>query len=388
MADRGKTSVLVNRRVTIGYKLALLAVSVLLVSCVGDETTETTESVTTSAVGSPVPTTTVVTTTTTMATTTTLAPPAVAAEFPQRGSAAPLWDDDAYASSGYRDLLGRLAAAGAEWVTVVPTWYQADLTSSAIYAETPGRTTTDEALIEGIRAAQALGFRVVLKPHVDPVEGGGRVGIQPDAEDAWFESYTEMILGYARLAEAEDVDQLVVGTEFRGISTSSEAWRTLISRVREVFSGPLTYAANHDEYDQIEFWEDLDFIGVDAYFPLGTVPSTDVSALTERWDEIADRLEQLAAATGRTVVFTEVGYPSQEGAITQPFNPSTSDVVSEEEQAAALQAMLDAVGDESWFGGLHWWMWYDEETSAAAELSYMPEGKLAGQILEEYWSGG
>jgi hypothetical protein len=188
------------------------------------------------------------------------------------------------------------------------------------------------------------------------------------------------------MAEEEGVEQFVVGTELGGTSGNQSAWREVIAGVREVYSRPITYAANHDEYEEIAFWDALDFIGVDAYFPLSEVPTTVISDLARAWEPIVADMAEIAQLQGRRIVFTEVGYPSQEGATVQPYNPSHSEVVSESEQAAAVEALVTAVAGEPWFGGFHWWMWFAESTDSAAALSYMPNGKPAGDILEAYWA--
>lgn len=313
-------------------------------------------------------------------------PPVVDATLPQNGAAAPLWDDQAYGEAQFAGTLADLAAAGAGWVTLIPTWYQLEPSSSEIYEEIPGRTASDDALITAIREAKELGLRVILKPHVDLTEGGSRLSIEPSVEEEWFASYTEMILAYASLAATEGVDQFVVGTELAATSQNASAWRAVISEVREVFDGPLTYAANHTEFEGVRFWDDLDFIGVDAYFPLSGTPTTIISTLSESWEPIIESLGAVAEDYDRMVVFTEVGYTSQEGTTVEPYNPAYSEVVSEEEQASALQALIDTVVPQPWFGGFHWWMWFAEDTEAEAALGYMPDGKLAGDILEQYWA--
>ena len=46
-------------------------------------------------------------------------------------------------------------------------------------------------------------------------------------------------------------------------------WRRLISKFRELCPGPLTYAVNWwGDYDVVEFWDELDYIGINAFFPL------------------------------------------------------------------------------------------------------------------------
>ena len=45
-------------------------------------------------------------------------------------------------------------------------------------------------------------------------------------------------------------------------------WRSLIAHVRNIYHGKLTYAANFDQYYEVGFWDALDVIGINAYFPL------------------------------------------------------------------------------------------------------------------------
>lgn len=384
MSPQAATHNFAYRMGTFRYLLATLFAGLLVSACSPSEPTTTTQSdavATTSTAAESV--TTLGTTTTTEPTP---APAEVDAELPQNGAAAPVWDDEAYGTDDYAGLLARLAEAGSPWVSLVPTWYQDALESSTIYSESGGRTATDASLVSAIEEAHSLGMQVILKPHVDVAGGGSRISIEPGDVNAWFSSYRDMILHYAAMAESQDVAQFVVGTELRGTSVHEAEWRELIADVRDVYSGPITYAANHDEFSEVAFWDALDFIGVDAYFPLSEIPTTIISDLRRSWDPIVESLAEVADHFGRSVVFTEIGYPSQEGATTQPFNPNFSEVVSEEEQAAALQAMIESLEPQPWFGGFHWWMWFDEDDAAHAALSYMPEGKLAGTILEEHWA--
>lgn len=366
--------------------ISLLAIA--LISCTSeDQITTTTEG------DRPTATTSIAPATTTTATPATTLPedlpePAmVTVDADQEGFAAPVWDDNEYGEPEFASALGALAETGAEWVTLVPTWYQSAPESSVVYPERPGRTSTDEDLLVAVDLARSLGLKIILKPHVDVVGGESRLRIAPSDVEEWFDSYGSMLLAYAELAESHGIEQFVIGTELAGVSGELEEWRSLVATVRSVYTGGITYAANHDEYLSVEFWEDLDFIGVDAYFPLATEPETDVGRLVRAWEPIIDEIAQLAEAQGRPVVFTEIGYPSQEGAVTAPYNPSISDIVSDEEQAAALDAMLEVTDDQPWFAGFHWWMWNRERSQAEKALGYTPEGKPAGETLHARWSG-
>ena len=62
------------------------------------------------------------------------------------------------------------------------------------------------------------------------------------------------------------MDLFAVGTELKAFAKKRpEFWKQLIQKVRTVYSGPLTYAANWDEYHEISFWQDLDYIGCLLY---------------------------------------------------------------------------------------------------------------------------
>ena len=82
-------------------------------------------------------------------------------------------------------------------------------------------------------------------------------------------SYTKFILTYAKLAQETKVDILCIGTELeRFVMSRPDYWCGLIERIRKIYNGKLTYAANWDEYKRTPFWDMLDYIGIDAYFPL------------------------------------------------------------------------------------------------------------------------
>lgn len=308
-------------------------------------------------------------------------------DFEQNGLIAPEWDSEAYGSDEFALDLEELAATGAEWVTLVPTWYQADVTTSEIQPEWQGRTATDAALSAAIERSRDLSLKVALKPHVDLSEGGPRATIEPADTNAWFTSYTDFITHYAELAEEADADELIVGTELAGTVEATSQWRQVIEEVRSVYSGPVLYAANWDEYQRVEFWDALDAIGIDAYFPLADLPTTDVSTLMEAWGPIVEELAAWSKEQNRPVVFTEAGYTSQEGTVTHPHEAWWTAILSEEEQVAAYTALLTTFEGQPWFAGTHWWMWFDYEGDEFAKsMGHTPQGKLAEDVLREAWA--
>ena len=106
-------------------------------------------------------------------------------------------------------------------------------------------------------------------------------------------------------------------------------WRELIAATREVFSGKLTYAANFDHYDQVAFWSELDFIGINSYFSLR--PHLDdqpgreelLVRFTEAWREIFGRIDAFRRERGledAPVLFTEIGYTFRRYSTVEPWN--------------------------------------------------------------------
>ena len=303
-----------------------------------------------------------------------------------RGMTLPSWNRTDYDSPAAPRYLRDIRATGARWVTLTPTWYQNRVTDSGPH--TTEETASDASVRDIVRRAHAAGLKVMVKPHIDLPGDADRAGIRPRDRAAWFAAYRRFITHYADLATATGVEQLAVGTELAGVSGDTAGWRSVIRAVRGHYRGPLTYAANYDEYRRIRFWRDLDVIGIDAYWPLSDGPTTDPARLRRAWTPIARDLAAYSARQGRRILFTEAGYVSQRGATTAPYSWTVSRRPDGAEQAAAYRALLDSFEGRAWWAGVCWWMWDDwpgsGETPAA--LAYTPHGKPAQQVLREKWA--
>ncbi|HVM08554.1 MAG TPA: hypothetical protein VM345_08835 [Acidimicrobiales bacterium] len=297
------------------------------------------------------------------------------------------WWHNNYATRDSDRMIGEIAATGAGWLVLVPTWFQATMTSTAI-APDPLESETDASVRQAIRVAKSRGLKVFLKPHVD-LKGfsGWRGDIRPSNLDEWFASYINFITTWARVAQQEGVEQFAVGTELASLSGQTARWHGVVDAVRSNFGGGLTYAANFDEYERVQFWDRLDYIGVDAYFELVKTPTTDVATLRNAWAPIAANLRTFSTRWSRPILFTEAGYVSQVGSTTQPWNWELSFIRSDAEQAAGYQAMFEVFWNEPWFAGIHWWMWdFIGRPIEDAAMSYSPHGKPAEAVLREWFA--
>ena len=285
-----------------------------------------------------------------------------------------------------------------EWISITPFGWQDRLTGTVI--ETNGEagywSESDSGVVELARMAHARGLRLALKPHlwVTGGSGGGKLAdLDPGSAAgwrAWFGSYRKFLLHYAVLAESAGVDLLVIGAELTRSSTRHpDEWRALIRETRRVYHGPLTYAANwYEEAEGIAFWDLLDFIGVQAYYPLAERAGADRAALVKGWSAPLATLEKLHKRWGKPVIFTEVGWKSTADGAVRPWEwPEESSQllsrVSTRAQADAYEAFFHAVWPKPWFGGVYFWKWYGrhERAGGAGDPDFTPQNKPAEAVL-------
>src|SRR5688572_6965651 len=275
------------------------------------------------------------------------------------------------------------AEHGVEWVTLTSAWYQ-ETPRSATMGPEKWRTTAPESIEEAMRAARELDLKVTLKPHLNSLDGTYRGEIAPHDVDRWFRSYSRMVRRYARLAERAGAAQFVVGTELEGVSRHEGQWRRLIADVRRRFSGRLTYAANYDEVFRVKFWDALDFIGVDAYFPLPARGEPEIGELVGAWRRPLAQLERLHRRWHKKVLLTEIGYPSAKSALRTPYEAKGAQDL--DLQRDAVEAALTAIAKRPWIAGAAWWEWWSRPSKLHDDDNEFPvNGKPAADVIEEWY---
>jgi Ca2+-binding RTX toxin-like protein len=295
-----------------------------------------------------------------------------------------------------------LAGAGVNSVAIVPNYYMDTITSSSVFA---GEITPSDAdVIAGIKAAQAAGLDVLLKPHVDPLDGIWRAYLDPADPAAWFASYKAMLVNYARIAEAAGLKTMSIGTELASMTGANyrAEWLDIISAVRAVFGGELTYSAEWGEASSLSFWDKLDVIGIDGYFPLAATEKVPTAAeLKYSWthpsavDSISDLLgglspvdylRDLSDRYGKNVVFTEIGFRPIEGAATSPGDWEMNGAFSEKAQANLFKALFETFGSQGgdWFSGFY--IWDRRAENGEVQKDYHTEGRPAQAIID-LWYG-
>jgi hypothetical protein len=284
------------------------------------------------------------------------------------------------------------------WITMVSYAGQKDFDSPSMHyyrGDSLAVIRRDSTWKSQINIAHSSGFKVFMKPHLwldEPSKGKWRSDIFPTTEEnwkLWSETYREYILMYAKIAETNKVELFCIGTELSRLSVEkTEFWKALIADVKNVYTGKITYAANWSkEYEKITFWNQLDYIGVQAYFPLVKNNYPSIAQISNGWQRHFPLLDSLHQKYNRKILFTEIGYKSTADGAIRPWqwieDPDNLDkILSNETQANSYQAFFDSVWHKDWFAGVHiWQLRSDYEPDKLSVLDFTPQGKPAEIVI-------
>lgn len=214
---------------------------------------------------------------------------------------------------------------------------------------------SDDKLIELIKFTKEQGLKVIVKPMVNPADGYWRAYIRFFDEDVpcepkwrdWFANYTEYILHYAELCEKLEVEMIIVGCELVGTDHRHKEWREIVSKVRERYSGLLTYNCDKYQEHNISWWDVLDVISSSGYYPLGD------------WEVQLDRISKVVAKYNKPFFFSECGCPSTREASKVPndWTAVGKNPVALEEQADFFKTMFERCHGLKWHFGYSIWDW-------------------------------
>ncbi|GAB3561854.1 hypothetical protein GCM10027578_03270 [Spirosoma luteolum] len=287
---------------------------------------------------------------------------------------------------------------GGNWVAIVPYGFCRKGDPHFFFSENRPKTSrrgwqwwgeTSEGVAGTVQMARQHGLKTMLKPHVW-MQGGSHLDLEFTTEADWqsFErDYSQYILHQARLADSLHVDLFCITTELDRFAMARPAfWRLLIGQVRQLYKGPLTYAANWDRYEKIPFWSQLDYIGVDAYFPLSDGRTPSVKTLVKGWKPHLATLADLSSQLQKPVLFTEFGYRSCDFAARAPWESEADCTPNPTAQANTYAALHEAVWGQPWFAGGFLWKWFlGDEHRHRERDQFSPQGKPAEAVLKTAW---
>ncbi len=314
-----------------------------------------------------------------------------AVEF-QKGFGYVTWSPEAYLGESSDESLAMMRELGTEWVSIHVTWYQNTVWSGDI--QRTSRTPTDESVIHAIRKAHELGMKVMLKPHLDLIDESdgswrGEIGSLRESDwDNWFRDYTDFIMHYVDMAVKENVEAFCVGTELSTAATAKGyMWEDLIRKVRSRYNGILTYAAHWDRYQDIRFWDKLDMVGINAYFPLTKKLNPSYDELVRELDKWLQEIDDFYAMVGKPIILPEIGCASADGAAIRPWEHFQRTDVNLELQKNYYKAILETFWQKEWFYGLYWWYWgTNPRMGGEHNRGFTPQNKPAQEVVREWYS--
>ena len=258
-----------------------------------------------------------------------------------------------------RPTFEAILETGANWVAVHPyARIRKDGTVSFRQYESGPPTYWTEP----IRVAHEKGLKICIKPHLAHWRSGftWRGEIEFETEEEWRRFWDGYAAWITALAEAcRDADLFVVGTELDRTTSHEEEWRKLIAEVRERSNAPITFASNWDAFEKVPFWDALDYVGIQAYFPITDSHDPTRADLKSGWKKLASRLERYSERAGRKVVLTELGYNQSWKAASEPWQYQV-DKGTEILQARCTAVALEAVSGSPSIVGSFLWKWFPE----------------------------
>lgn len=314
-----------------------------------------------------------------------------ALEF-QKGIGYVSWSKEGYLGADSDRSLEAAAKTGANWVSILVTWYQSNTRSFDI--KRTRFTPSDEAVIHAVRKAHDLGMKVMFKLHLDLLDESdgswrGEIGcVREEDWEKWFANYTEFIMYYVRMAKREKVEMVCVGTELSTTATTKGyMWRDLIKKVRSQYRGALTYAAHWDRYMDIRFWDMLDYVGINAYFPLSEKASPSYKEIKAAWQKWVKEMEDFQKKVNKPIIFPESGCNSCDGALIRPWEHAPRREVNLRLQEDDYRLLVEIFYEKKWFYGMYWWYWGTHPNMGGQyNRGFSPQNKPAEKVIKEAYA--
>ncbi|MCX5646197.1 MAG: hypothetical protein NTZ17_16175 [Phycisphaerae bacterium] len=298
------------------------------------------------------------------------------------------WQPTAMLTEDSDHSLTKAREVGCNWIALCVWWFQDNVNSTTIEPDYTRYSATPESVVEAIKQCHEQGMKVMLKPSVDCQDGVWRGEINPSNE--WFSAYQKFIAFWGQIAKEQEVELFCIGSELEKTVSWSFSWGTIIQRTRAYYGGPLVYAANHGGEKNVGWWNDLDYIGVSAYYPLTDKNDPTLDELKRAWTNRADSIENWLNSdwAGKKIIFVEAGYQSVDGTNRTPwYTDASSRAMDFQEQAECYEALLSVCRQRSWWLGAFWWNWEtNPNAGGSSDSGWTPMNKPAENIMMSHYT--
>jgi hypothetical protein len=289
---------------------------------------------------------------------------------------------------------------GAQWISLMPYGFVGEDMPDFHYVSAKDTLRKNhqwwgespEGVTECIKLAHQKNVKVMLKPHMWVARGTftGDFGFKNEADWQVFEKgYRNYILEFAELAQKQNVEMFCMATEMkRSVNERKDFWNSLITDIKKVYKGKLTYAENWDCFKDVPFWNKMDFIGIDGYFPLSDEKTPKTEELIEEWNSHKKSITNYAGKMQIPILFTEFGYRSCDYSAEKPWESNFTLPDNEIAQANAYEAFFKTIWDEPYFAGAFIWKWFPVKMNDRRHKdTFTPQDKLAEKLLKRGFKG-
>lgn len=246
--------------------------------------------------------------------------------------------------------------------------------------------TSTEATVDQASADNAVaitktmianGIKVIIEPYPFIDNGAGiETALQPTDEAAFMTNWSKAVTDIARQVKDLDVKGMYIGSNFVNLEDQSDAFDKLINELRPIFKGKIIYRTNwwynatwdaattqaFEEKKQTPFFKNVDMLSIAAYFEVSDPDEMDVNKLKaqlsntsiyNRGQNIIGQIEDLHKATGKPIMFGEMGITNYVGAMSKPYTFEFDDNAAKNDmiQSVWYQAWIETMNQYDWFKG-------------------------------------
>lgn len=271
-------------------------------------------------------------------------------------------------------------------------------------------TPSDLEVLKLIEAFHEAGITVQLRPMQQTCDGGGRLciwfpndmtmipGIPRTYRQRWFDSFAKRTEHYAALAQHAGCAMYGLDSELDRMVEEQDGWRKVLAAARAHFDGHITNCHTfHADYprflaDKNHWWYELDSLSCSYYPTLDVSDDPTVDELVAAMQPHKERIAGLAQTYGKPFYFGEAGCTACEGAARHPASWSGAGAYAGQVQANYVEALLRTFWNESWWRGLYWWKW-DEQNERphftddqGRDLGFTIRGKPLQDSMRSWFS--
>ncbi len=293
-----------------------------------------------------------------------------------------------------QEAFDRVKLTNAEWVSFVPYGFQQINESNIRFdLEKQWWGETKSGLETCIALAHKSKLHVMLKPqlYLHGSWSGNIDFIKEEDWKSWEKSYSKYIMTMVDLASKNNVEMICIGTELKiACIKRKKFWASLITQIRSAYKGKLTYSANWDDYTTVPFWDQLDCIGISAYFPLTEMKTPTLNTLQIKWKKTIKALGNYSNKMGKKILLTEYGYLTTDQCAWKTWESEqkiTELEENQEAQANAFEALYRSLWSEEFIAGGFIWKWFPNGHGHEGykHKDYDPQDKKAEAIIRKYY---